>query len=86
MKTKSKLSSSLAYYDYNIYEESGEQDQPHHPVKWGIVVDIRKDIQIAHQLDIKYRFLKGRVIVLDLVLPSSDGRCYPHCLIGAYAT
>lgn len=84
-KTKSKLSSSLPYHDYDIYEESGEQDQPHHPVKWGIVVGIRKDIQISRRLDIKYRSLKGRVIVLDLVLPSSDGRCYPHRLIGAYA-
>jgi len=84
-KTKSKLSSSLPYHGYDIYEEAGEQDQPHHPVKWGIVVGVRKDIQISRRLNIKYRSLKGRVIVLDLVLPSSDGRCYPHRLIGVYA-
>ena len=84
-KTKSKLSSSLPFKDYDIYEESGEQDQTHHPVKWGIVVGIRKDIQIAQRVENKHLSLKGRVIALDLVLPTSDGRCIPHRLIGAYA-
>jgi len=84
-KTKSKLSSSLPFHDYDIYEESGEQDQPHHPVKWGIIVGVRKSIQIARRLDIKHRSLKGRVIALDLILPSSDGRCHMHRFIGAYA-
>jgi hypothetical protein len=49
------------------------------------VVGIQKDIQIAQRLEIKHRSLKGRVIALDLVLPSSDGHCHPHRLIGAYA-
>ncbi len=84
-KTKSKLSNSLPCLDYDIYEESGEQDQPHHPVKWGIVVGIRKDIQIAQRLDIRHKSLKGRVIALDLVLPTSDGGCYLHRLFGVYA-
>ena len=84
-KTKSKLSNSLPYTEYDIYEESGEQDESHHPVKWGIIVGIRKDIQIAQRLDIVHRSLKGRVIALDLVLPTSDGRCYLHRFIGAYA-
>lgn len=84
-KTKSKLSSSLPYSEYDIYEESGEQDESHHPVKWGIVVGVRKDIQIAQRVEITHRSLKGRVIALDLVLPTSDGRCCSHRLIGAYA-
>jgi len=84
-KTKSKLSNSLPYIEYDIYEESGEQDESHHPVKWGIVVGIRKDIQIAQRVDIRHRSLKGQVIALDLVLPTSDGRCYSHRFIGAYA-
>ena len=84
-KTKTKLSNSLPYLDYDIYEESGEQDQPHHPVKWGLVVGIRKGIQIAQRLEIRHKSLKGRVIALDLVLPTSDGDCYLHCLIGVYA-
>ncbi len=84
-KTKSKLSNSLPCSEYDIYEESSEQDQPCHPVKWGIVVSIRKDIQIAQQLEVKHRSLKGRVIALDLFLPTSDGHCYLHCLIRVYA-
>lgn len=32
-KTKTKLSKSLPFDEYDIYEESGEQDESHHPVK-----------------------------------------------------
>jgi hypothetical protein len=84
-KTKSKLKDSLPSEDYDIYEEPGEQDESHHPVKWGIVVGVRKDIQIAQRLEIKHKSLKGRVIALDLVLPTSDGRCFPHRFVGVYA-
>lgn len=84
-KTKSKLGDSLLYDDYDIYEESGQQDETHHPVKWGIIVGIRKDIQVAQRLDIRQRSLKGRIIALDLVLPTSDGRCFPHRFVGVYA-
>jgi len=84
-KTKSKLRNSLPCDEYDIYEEPGEQNEAHHPVKWGIVVGIRKDIQVAQRLEIGHKSLKGRVVVLDLILPTSDGHCSPHRLIGAYA-
>lgn len=32
-KTKSRLRNSLPYNEYDIYEEPGEQDEAHHPVK-----------------------------------------------------
>jgi hypothetical protein len=84
-KTKSKLKGSLPSKDYDIYEEPGEQDETHHPVKWGIVVGVQKDIQIAQRLEVKHKSLKGRIIALDLVLPTSDGRCLPHRFVGVYA-
>jgi hypothetical protein len=46
-KTQSKLSKSLPFLDYDIYEESGERADNHHIFKWGIVMGIRKDIQIV---------------------------------------
>ena len=84
-KTRSKLSRSLPYNEYDIYEEPGEQAEGHHIFKWGVVVGIRKDIQVAQRLEIKQRALKGRVVALDIVLPTADGRCFSHRFIGAYA-
>ena len=46
-KTKSKLGSSLPSSDYNIYEEPGECAEGHHIFKWGVVVGIQKDLQVA---------------------------------------
>ena len=52
-KTKSKLSKSLPYTDYDIYEEPGECAENHHIFKWGIVVGIWKDLQVVQRLEIK---------------------------------
>lgn len=84
-KTKSKLRSSLPFLDYDIYEEPGEQNEAHHPIKWGIVISIQKDIQVAQRLKIRHRSLKGRVIAIDLVLLTSNRHCFPHRLIDVYA-
>lgn len=84
-KTKAKLSKSLPFSEYDIYEEEGKCAENHHIFKWGIVVGIRKDIQVAQQVEIKQKSLKGRVITLDLILPTADGRCFPHCMFRAYA-
>ena len=84
MKTRSKLSKSLPFSDYNIYEEPGECAENHHIFKWGIVVGIQKDLQVVQQLEIKQQSLKGRVIAVDLILPTADGRCLPHRLFGSY--
>ena len=83
-KTKAKLSKILPFSEYNIYEEAGECAENHHIFKWGIVIGIRKDIQVAQRIEIKQKSLKGRVIVLDLILATADGRCLPHHIFGAY--
>ncbi|KIK04951.1 hypothetical protein K443DRAFT_35575, partial [Laccaria amethystina LaAM-08-1] len=84
-KTKSKLSGSLPFSDYDIYEEPGECAEGHHIFKWGVIVGVRKDIQVAQRLEITQRALKGRVIALDIILTTPDGRCFRHRFIGAYA-
>jgi hypothetical protein len=84
-KTKTKLSKSLPFLDYDIHEEAGESAENHHIFKWGIVMGIRKDLQIAQRVEIKQRSLKGRVIAVDVILPTSDGKCFQHRLIAAYA-
>jgi len=58
-KTKSKLGGSLPFSDYDIYEEPGECAEGHHIFKWGVVVGICKDIQVAQRLELTQRALKG---------------------------
>ena len=52
-KTRSKLSKSLPFSNYDIYEEPGECAENHHIFKWGIVVGIQKDLQVVQRLEIK---------------------------------
>ena len=42
-------------------------------------------IQIAQCLQIKQQSLKGRVIAIDVILPTPNGGCIPHRIIGCYA-
>ena len=84
-KTKSKIGGSLPFSDYDIYEEPGECAEGHHIFKWGVVVGVCKDIQVAQRLEITQRALKGRVIALDIILTTPDGRCFRHRFIGVYA-
>lgn len=58
-KTKTKLGSSLPYSDYDIYEEPGECAEGHHIFKWGVVVGVRKDLQVAQRLEVTQKALKG---------------------------
>ncbi len=84
-KTQSKLSKSLPYLDYDIYEEPGERCDGHHIFKWGIVMGIRKDVQVVQRMILKQESFKGRVIVMDVVLPNTNGNHSTHRLIGTYA-
>jgi len=52
-KTKAKLSKFLPFSEYVIYEEAGECAENHHIFKWGIVISIRKDIQVVQRVDPK---------------------------------
>ena len=83
-KTRSKINKTLPCHDYDIYEEPGEPADNHHIFKWGVVVGIHKDIQVAQRVEITQKSLKGRVIVIDVVLSTLDGGCATHRIIGAY--
>ena len=47
MKTNSRMGNKLPISDYNIFEETGVKTDNHHLYKWGVMVGIRKDLQIA---------------------------------------
>ena len=85
-KAKSRLTKSLPFLDYEIFEEEGLPTENHHIFKWGIVMGIRKNsLQIMQRLEIEQQSLRGRVITIDVILPTPNGRGIPHRLIGCYA-
>ncbi|KAJ7821195.1 hypothetical protein B0H14DRAFT_2599406 [Mycena olivaceomarginata] len=51
----------------------------------GVTVGIRKNIQIAQCVAINAASLRGRVVAVDIVLPTTTGQGFVHRMIGAYA-
>jgi hypothetical protein len=76
-KTYDKVGKNLPVEDYNFYEETGIKMDNHHLYKWGMVVGIRKDIQVARRIKIT-NSLKGRVVAVDVVLGTSKGKGFLH--------
>jgi hypothetical protein len=84
-KTNSKMGGKLPRDDYNIFEETGVKTDNHHLYKWGIVVGVRKDLQISQQVTLSHSALTGRTIAIDLVLGTEIGKGFIHRFIGTYA-
>ena len=84
-KTNSRMGSKLPTRDYNIFEETGVKTDNHHLYKWGVIVGVRKDLQIAQRVSLSHPALLGRVIAVDFVLGTSQGRGFVHRFIGTYA-
>lgn len=84
-KTNSKKGGKLLKEDYNIFEETRVKTENHHLYKWGIVVGIRKDLQISQQVTHSHPALTGRVVAIDIVLGTSNGRGFIHHFIETYA-
>ncbi|KAJ7788248.1 hypothetical protein B0H14DRAFT_3577343 [Mycena olivaceomarginata] len=84
-KTNSKTGPNLPNGDYNIFEEPGVQSDNFHTYKWGVAVGMRKNLQIAQRVAINSTSLRGRVVAVDIVLPTTTGQGFVHRMIGAYA-
>jgi hypothetical protein len=50
----------------------------------GIVVGIRKYLQISQQVAISHSALAGQAIAVDFVLGTSSGRGFIHRFVGVY--
>ncbi|KAJ7895330.1 hypothetical protein B0H13DRAFT_1624443, partial [Mycena leptocephala] len=84
-KTNSKTAKNLPNNDYEIHEESGVKTTNHHLYKWGVVLGIRKDIQVVQRLTNLDAALKGRVIAVDIALQTTNGKAYHHRVFAVYA-
>ena len=79
-----KVGKKLNTNDYNFFEETGVKIENHHLYKWGVVIGIRKDIQVAQRLKISAA-LECQVVALDLVIRTDAGKGFIHRFIGVYA-
>ena len=84
-KTNSKLRNSLPHLEYEIFEEAAEPSNNFHTFKWGMILGIRKDVQILQRVTTTQLSLKGRIIATDVALLTHNGIAFTHRIIGAYA-
>ena len=76
LKSKVPVAGRLPTDDYHILEEKSKPTNG--TWKWGVAIGIRK-LQIQHEE------LKGRIIAVDILLPSTNGCGFPHRIFGVYA-
>lgn len=83
MKSPLSAAHCLHLRDYNAFESSGVPASRGTSSKWGVIIGVKRNIS-AQQLQID-PCLRGRAVVVDIVVPSSLGRGFAHRLIGVYA-
>ncbi|KAF8332739.1 uncharacterized protein EI90DRAFT_3122473 [Cantharellus anzutake] len=69
--------------EYVLYESVGVPSGPR-TGKWGIVLGIRRGIQIMRQIEAPLH-LQGRLVAIDIVVPLGNSRPFCLWLIGLYA-
>ena len=84
-KSVHRVSSRLTIPDYDFHENPG---QPAVGTcncgKWGIIVGVRCGLFNVQPLQL-HPSLDGRVLALDLIIPTTEGGGFTHRLIGIYA-
>ncbi|KAF5380096.1 hypothetical protein D9615_006221 [Tricholomella constricta] len=83
-KTRSNAGSQLQVSNYEIFDENGVQCAASNRGKWGIVLGVRKDIQVVSRIPIIYDALRGRVAVVDIIIPSATAP-FIHRIFAVYA-
>ncbi|KAG1777106.1 hypothetical protein EV702DRAFT_1197424 [Suillus placidus] len=84
-ETKSAQSAAhrLHLRDYNTFEYTGVPNSHSTSAKWGVIVGMKRSLSAQHvHTDL---FLQGRVVIVDLIIPSLSGRGFPHRILGVYA-
>lgn len=82
-KSTRSVASRVSIPGYDVFESVGLPAAGSKHGKWGVIVGVRRDIQ-SLRLDV-HETLKGRVIALDLIIPTTSGYGFSHRFIGLYA-
>ncbi|KAF8223634.1 hypothetical protein L208DRAFT_1315739 [Tricholoma matsutake] len=87
-KTWTKAASNLPISNYEVFEEKAVPcTAPSHLAKWGIILGVQKDLQIVACVPLNHEPLKGRVMCVDVVVPSlsSSSTSFIHHVFSVYA-
>ncbi|KAG6874591.1 hypothetical protein C0992_007389, partial [Termitomyces sp. T32_za158] len=82
-KSTQKVSQRLHLPGYKLFESSGRPSGKQRG-KWGVIVGIHSNISVTNPISLDPS-LQGRAVALDLVIPTSAGKGFPHRFIGIYA-
>ncbi|KAF8233569.1 hypothetical protein L208DRAFT_1266156 [Tricholoma matsutake] len=87
-KTQTNAASNLQISNYEVFEEKGVPcASPSTLAKWGIILGVWKDVQIVARVPLKLEPLKGRVLCVDVIVPtlSSSSTSFIHHVFAVYA-
>lgn len=83
-KTSAPVAGRLPQGKYNIFEEPAAPTSSARTYKWGVVVGVRKDVQISQKVTV-HPSLRHRVAAVDIVISTGSGQGFAHRFIGIYA-
>ena len=83
-KNSDPVSSHLDLNDYDLSESPGRPLNARGKGKWGVIVGIRRGLFNVQPVVLSNK-LNGRVVALDLTIPTDRNRGFRHRLIGIYA-
>ncbi|KAJ3512820.1 hypothetical protein NLJ89_g3299 [Agrocybe chaxingu] len=83
-KNAREVNSRLFLPDYDFYETPGRPTGNRNKGKWGVILAIQHGLFNVQRLSI-HDSLQGRVVALNLTIPTSSGHGFIHRLIGVYA-
>ncbi|KAG6896491.1 hypothetical protein C0992_007946 [Termitomyces sp. T32_za158] len=75
-KSTQKVSQRLQLPGYCIFESPGKPSGSQRG-KWGVIVGVRNNISAAYPISLDPS-MDGRAVALDLVIPTSAGKGFPH--------
>jgi hypothetical protein len=87
-KTRTNAASNLQISNYEVFEEKAVPcASPSTLAKWGIILGVRKDIQVVARVPLNLEPLKGRVVCVDVVVSSlsSSSTSFIHHVFAVYA-
>ncbi|KAK7048602.1 hypothetical protein R3P38DRAFT_3619413, partial [Favolaschia claudopus] len=83
-KSSSPVASRIQVKGYKTYESQGVRAEGKSRTgKWGVIVGIEDSLHVQ-RVEVSPS-LQGRAVVLDIVIPTSNGKGFGHRFIGLYA-
>jgi hypothetical protein len=83
-KSSEPVSSRLELHDYDLHENPGRPLGTRGKGKWGVILGIRRGMFNIQPVPLPHQ-LRGRVVALDLTIPTDLKRGFRHRLVGIYA-